>query len=344
MSHADEGLLVVLIYAFRDIRGTWYGDPDAAIHDIQPGRGVLTLPPTAPGQASGLFDGQQVEVLYAACDLEASQKSYRLDDGDSLVATWHVHELLSPGHHRVLAAPAAARDAATVRIEIGSAHRRYSLHADLLAEGRVKIAVVVCTPDGVIHGELTGEVDTCDLNEVSRLIASAPVASAPVASAPVATAVETASSAASPVPVKATRHGQAWTPEAIAYLEEHYRAGKSPQQLAEKLGRSEKSIRWKLHGLKLAPYPSDLVPEPRPPAEPEEPKAYTVEEKRRLHPHAYKPWGPEDEQRLAERCAQGASLTELSQEFGRNEGAIASRLLKIRAEGPAADDAWEYGG
>ncbi|GAA3082518.1 hypothetical protein GCM10020000_80670 [Streptomyces olivoverticillatus] len=70
-----------------------------------------------------------------------------------------------------------------------------------------------------------------------------------------------------------------------------------------------------------------------------------MEEKRRLHPPCVQALGgPEDEQRLAERCAQGASLTELSQEFGRNEGAIASRLLKIRAEGLAADDAWEYGG
>ncbi|MFD4862975.1 hypothetical protein [Streptomyces atratus] len=324
----------MLIYAFRDARGTWHGDPDADVHDIQPGRGALTLPPPTPGQDPGLFGGQQVEVLYAACDLEASRTSYQLDDGNSLLATWHVHELLSPAYHRVLTAPTAERHTATVRLEIGSPHRRYNLHADLLAEGRVEITVVVCTPDGVIHGELTGEVDTCDLSEVSRLIASAPIASA----------AKTTSSATSPAPVKATRHGQAWTAEAIAYLKEHYRAGKSSEQLAEELGRNEKSICWKLYDLKLAPYPGDLVPDPRPPAEPEAPKAYTMEAKRQLHPNAYKPWEPEDEQRLAERCARGASLPELSQEFGRNEGAIASRLLKIRAEGPAADDAWEYGG
>ncbi|MFB7136365.1 hypothetical protein ACFCZY_32910 [Streptomyces sp. NPDC056237] len=326
----------MLIYAFRDARGTWYGDPDAVIHDSQPGRGVLTLPRTAPGEDPGLFDGQRVEVLYAACDLEASQTSYRLDDGDSFVATWHVHELLSPAYRRVFTAPATARGATVVRLEISSSHRRYSLHADVLAEGRVEITVVVCTPDGVIHGELTGQVDACDLNEIGRLIASAP--------APIASAVETTPTATSPAPIKATRHGQAWTSDAVAYLEEHYRAGMGPEQLAEELGRSEKSIRWKLHGLKLAPYPSDLVPDPRPPAEPEAPKAYTVEAKRQLHPNAYKPWEPEDDQRLAERCAQGASLPELSKEFGRYEGAIASRLLKIQAEGPTVDDAWEYGG
>lgn len=324
----------MLIYAFRDAQGLWYGDPDAAIHDLRPGRGVLTLPPTTPGQDRGMFDGQQVEVLYAACDVEASQTSYRLDDGGSFVATWHVHELLSPAYQRVLTTPAASRDAATVRLEIGSSHRRYSLHADLLAEGRIELTVVICTPDGVIRGELTGEVDTRDLAEVGRLIAAIPLTSAD----------QTTPSVTLPAPVKATRHGQGWAPEAIAYLKEHYRSGKSPEQLAEELGRSEKSIRWKLHGLGLGPFPSDLVPDPRIPVEAEEPKAYSVEEKRRLHPNAYKPWDPEDEQRLAERCAQGASLSELSQEFGRNEGAIASRLLKIQAEGPAAEDAWEYGG
>ncbi|MER5690066.1 hypothetical protein [Streptomyces sp. NPDC002205] len=68
-----------------------------------------------------------------------------------------------------------------------------------------------------------------------------------------------------------------------------------------------------------------------------------MEEKRRLHPNAYKPWEPEDDERLAERCAQGVSLPELAQEFGRNEGAIASRLLKIDADGPEADDASDCG-
>ncbi|MFB7541460.1 hypothetical protein ACFC0N_16370 [Streptomyces zaomyceticus] len=371
----------MLIYAFRDARGTWHGDPDITTHGVQPARGALTLPPTARGEEPGLFDGERVEVLYAACDLEASGTSYRLDNGDTFLATWHVHELLSPAYQQVPTARAAeARGSATVRLEIGSSSRRYNLHADLLPGGRVEITVVVCTPDGVIRGELTGELEAGDLGEVSRLLASAPIAAAPVASAPVAaapvastpiaslpvpdefapsapaasakamsstTAQSTADASTTPAasaPAKAARHGQAWTAEALAQLEEHHRAGKSPEQLAQQLGRSEKSIRWKLYGLKLAPYPGDLVPEPRPPAEPEEPKAYTVEAKREQHPNAYKPWEPGDELRLAERCAQGASLSDLSREFGRNEGAIASRLLKIQAEGPAVEAAWEYGG
>ncbi|MGW9030049.1 hypothetical protein ACWGQ5_39335 [Streptomyces sp. NPDC055722] len=325
----------MLLYAFRDAHGTWHGDPDTAVHETHSGRGTLSLPPTASGQDPGLFDGQRLEVVYGACDLEASQTTYRLDDGAAFLATWHVHELLAPAYRTQIAQPpASAQNVPTVKLEIGGPDRRYSLCADLLAEDRVEITVVVCTPDGVIQGELTGELDTCDLSEIGRLIISAPIPSAPKA----------APATASPANAKATRHGEAWTLETVAYLREHYRAGRSTRQLAEDLGRSEKSIRWKLYGLKLAPRPSDLLPAPRIPAEPEPPKAYTVEEKRRLHPNAYKPWEPEDEERLAQRCAQGASLAELAQEFGRNEGAVASRLIKINAKGPAADEAREYGG
>ncbi|MFJ5831445.1 hypothetical protein [Streptomyces sp. NPDC093089] len=351
-----KGLPAMLIYAFRDAHGTWYGDPDTTLHALPPRRGTLTLPSTSPG----LFDGQRVEVLYAPCEAEPSQTGYRLDDGSTIPATWQVHELLSPAYRRPVPTPPPpignARDeqgtqsTSTVRLEIDTSHRRYNLHVDLLPEGRAAIDVVVCTPDGVILGELTGEVATSDLGEISRLLAAAPVtpdhpsgagfaAPAPVAAAP---SVKT-----NPEPKaepKATRHGQAWTTDAVARLEELHRAGKSPDQLAEELGRSEKSIRWKLYGLHLAPYPGDAVPAPRAPVEPEEAKAYTVDEKRRLHPNAYKPWEPDDDHRLAEHCAEGVSLTELARRFGRNEGAVASRLLKIQAKGPAVEEAWEYGG
>ncbi|MFE4515215.1 hypothetical protein ACFRMQ_13630 [Kitasatospora sp. NPDC056783] len=83
------------------------------------------------------------------------------------------------------------------------------------------------------------------------------------------------------------------------------------------------------------------VPTPRAP-EPE--KAHTVEEKRRPHPNAYKRRTPEEDTELTARRAQGAFLAELAEEFGRNEGAIASRILKIDARGPATKEAQEYGG
>lgn len=157
--------------------------------------------------------------------------------------------------------------------------------------------------------------------------------------------------AASPIPAQATaaraeatpsRRGARWTEEERDHLRTEFPAGTPVQELAVALGRSEKAVRWELYHLRLIPFPADDVPAPR--VKQAKPKAYTVEEKRMIHPNAYAPWSAQDEQRLAERCAQGASLAELSQEFGRNEGGIASRLVKINADGPAAEEAREYGG
>ncbi|MDG5808570.1 hypothetical protein P9869_39185 [Streptomyces ossamyceticus] len=93
-------------------------------------------------------------------------------------------------------------------------------------------------------------------------------------------------------------------------LRAEFLADAQDPQLAESLGRSEKAVRWVLHRHELISFPADDVPTPR--TGPEKPKAYTVADKRRIHPNAYQPWSAEDEQRLAERCAQGASLGELS--------------------------------
>ena len=57
--------------------------------------------------------------------------------------------------------------------------------------------------------------------------------------------------------------------------------------------------------------------------------AYTVEEKRREHPRAYEKWPPEDDDRLKEMYAAGHSVAELAKHFGRNNGAIRSRLKKL---------------
>ncbi|MDE0200410.1 MAG: DNA helicase RecQ [Caldilineaceae bacterium] len=61
---------------------------------------------------------------------------------------------------------------------------------------------------------------------------------------------------------------------------------------------------------------------------PNEP-AYTVEEKRREHPKAYKKWSLEDDDRLKEMYAAGHEVAEMAKHFERNEGAIRSRLKKL---------------
>ena len=57
--------------------------------------------------------------------------------------------------------------------------------------------------------------------------------------------------------------------------------------------------------------------------------AYSVEEKRREHPKAYEKWSPEDDERLKEMYAAEHSIAELAKQFGRNDGAIRSRLKKL---------------
>ena len=58
-------------------------------------------------------------------------------------------------------------------------------------------------------------------------------------------------------------------------------------------------------------------------------KAYCIEEKRAKNPNAYRPWTKENDERLLQLSASGKSIPELCEIFGRNQGAIASRLKKL---------------
>jgi DNA-directed RNA polymerase specialized sigma24 family protein len=71
---------------------------------------------------------------------------------------------------------------------------------------------------------------------------------------------------------------------------------------------------------------------PDPTAKP--PPSYRLEDLRKLHPNCYRKWTPEEDEHLAQRAAEGAAVAELAAEFGRNKGAIRSRLAR-HAERPA---------
>ncbi|MBL7782019.1 MAG: hypothetical protein LCH81_15225 [Bacteroidetes bacterium] len=58
-------------------------------------------------------------------------------------------------------------------------------------------------------------------------------------------------------------------------------------------------------------------------------KAYSVAEKRKSHGNAYKPWSLEDDEELVRLEKEGKSIAEIASIFGRNQGAINSRLNKI---------------
>lgn len=58
-------------------------------------------------------------------------------------------------------------------------------------------------------------------------------------------------------------------------------------------------------------------------------KAYTLHEKRKQFPNAYKPWSTEDEKLLVTLHSENKSIKELMSIFKRNEGAINSRIQKL---------------
>lgn len=58
-------------------------------------------------------------------------------------------------------------------------------------------------------------------------------------------------------------------------------------------------------------------------------KAYSVEVIREKHPHAYARWTAEDDTRLEQLYCEGKKNKELAVIFGRDPGAIASRIKKL---------------
>ena len=58
-------------------------------------------------------------------------------------------------------------------------------------------------------------------------------------------------------------------------------------------------------------------------------KAYTLDEKRKQFPNAYKPWSTEDDKLLITLHYENRSIKELMSIFKRNEGAIHSRIQKL---------------
>lgn len=58
-------------------------------------------------------------------------------------------------------------------------------------------------------------------------------------------------------------------------------------------------------------------------------KAYSVEKIREAHKQAYLPWTPEDDSKLELLFCEGKKVKELAQIFGRNDGAISSRIKKL---------------
>ena len=63
-------------------------------------------------------------------------------------------------------------------------------------------------------------------------------------------------------------------------------------------------------------------------------KTYSVEKIRETHQQAYLPWTTEDDNNLVLLYCEGKKVNELAEIFGRNAGAIKSRIKKLKLTRP----------
>ena len=98
------------------------------------------------------------------------------------------------------------------------------------------------------------------------------------------------------------KFNEPWTADEAEELRQMAADGVTRAEMAAQLGRSPNAIKLKLQSLGL------YVPKP-----------------------ASKPWTPEDENALVKLYRDGVSFAELASVFGRTEGAILRRLIRLRA-------------
>ncbi len=98
------------------------------------------------------------------------------------------------------------------------------------------------------------------------------------------------------------KFNEPWTADEAEELKQMAADGVARAEMSAQLGRSPNAIKLKLQSLGL------YVPKP-----------------------AAKPWTPEDENALVKLYRDGVSFAELASVFGRTEGAILSRLIRLRA-------------
>jgi len=69
-----------------------------------------------------------------------------------------------------------------------------------------------------------------------------------------------------------------------------------------------------------------------PPKKPAKDKAHSVNEIRKKHANAYKPWTEELDDELTVMYCEGVNIKEMAKHFGRNQGAIMKRIEKLELE------------
>ena len=98
------------------------------------------------------------------------------------------------------------------------------------------------------------------------------------------------------------KFNEPWTADEAEELRQMAADGVSREEMSAQLGRTPNAVKMKLQSLGL------YVPKP-----------------------AARLWTPEDEHLLVKLYREGISFAELAAAFGRTEGAILSRLIRLRA-------------
>lgn len=321
--------MALLIYAFRDNNGRWHGDADVPLLNPaeEPGLGQLTYHPV-PGtpETSSPFAGQTLTVLYGVVDLETGPVTYQLDTGGRFPASWHVHTLLAAPRGAALAhqdLPGTREQTPCLETAFTDNNSRYVLTGIRCDNGQLAVEVTVSGDQGEVRAELCGAVSDNDLQPLARLLDAASRAL-------------TAHAASSAVP--SPRTGAPWTPEDSARLAARFRQERDFGVLSVEFGRNRGAVfdELKRQQLVCAPYQQGSA---APHQEPAPTTSPILKERRLIHRNSHARWTDEDDKQLSQRCAEGATSAELSEEFGRSKQAIEARLLKIDATGPAADEA-----
>ena len=98
------------------------------------------------------------------------------------------------------------------------------------------------------------------------------------------------------------KFNEPWTADEAEELRQMAADGVSREEMSAQLGRTPNAVKMKLQSLGL------YVPKP-----------------------AARPWTPADEAELVRLYREGIPFAELAAAFGRTEGAILSRLIRLRA-------------
>ncbi|MBO6027600.1 MAG: hypothetical protein J6P75_00180 [Bacteroidales bacterium] len=98
------------------------------------------------------------------------------------------------------------------------------------------------------------------------------------------------------------KFNEPWTADETEELKQMAADGITREEMSAQLGRTPNAIKMKLQSMGL------YVPKP-----------------------AARPWTPEDEDALVKMYREGIPFAELAAAFGRTEGAILSRLIRLRA-------------